>query len=78
MVKLKTLAEKQEIRYRLIYIAFGALVVIPIAAFSLLAFGVDPSSASGIVATVAASFSAIILGFFATSPKDDIPVIKDD
>ncbi len=77
MAKLKTLAEKQEIRYRLVYIAFAALVIIPIAAFGLLAFGVNPSSASGIVATVAASFSAIVLGFFATSPRDDIQIKED-
>lgn len=68
---LKTLEEKQDIRYRMIYIAFSVMVVIPFTAFGLLTFGIDPASAGGIVSTAVASFSAIIIGFFATSPKDD-------
>ena len=69
--QLKTLGEKQAIRYRMIYIAFGFMMAIPTAAFGLLWLGVDPSSAQGIVSTAIASFSAIIIGFFATTPKDD-------
>ena len=69
--ELKTLGEKQVIRYRMIYIAFGFIMAVPVAAFALLAFGIDPSSAQGIVGTAIASFSAIIVAFFATSPKDD-------
>ena len=72
MAKLKTLGEKQAIRYRMIYIAFGFMMAIPAAAYGLLAFGIDPSSAQGIVSTAVASFSAIIIGFFATTPKDDV------
>ena len=72
MGKLKTLGEKQTIRYRMIYIAFAFMMAIPAAAYVLLAFGIDPSSAQGIVSTAVASFSAIIIGFFATTPKDDV------
>ena len=71
MDKLKTLGQKQAIRYRMIYIAFGFMMAIPATAFILLLVGVDPSSAQGIISTSVASFSAIILGFFATTPKDD-------
>ena len=71
MAKLKTLAEKQEIRYRMVYIAFFGLLAIPATAFTLTGFGIDISSTTGIVSTVAASLSAIVIGFFATAPKDD-------
>ena len=71
MVKLKTLGEKQAIRYRMVYGAFTFMMAIPVAAFALIYLGIDPSSAQGIVGTSAASFSAVIIGFFATSPKDD-------
>ena len=72
MAKLKTLAEKQEIRYRMVYIAFAALLAIPVAAFALAGFGIDVTSTTGIVSTVAASLSAVVVGFFATAPKDDL------
>jgi len=71
-MKVKTLAEKQDIRYKMVYVAFTGLLVIPIAAFGLAAGGIDVTSTTGIVSTVAASMSAIVLGFFATSPKNDL------
>ena len=33
--------------------------------------GVNPSSAAGIFSTSAATLGAIVIGFFATTPKDD-------
>ena len=71
MAKLKTLAEKQQIRYAMVYTAFGALIGILISTFGLLAFGIDPSPAAGIVGAVAGTLGGVIIGFFATSPKDD-------
>ena len=72
--KVKTLGEKQTIRYRMVYVALGTLVTIPAAALGLLAFGIDPSSANGIFSTAAATLGAVVIGFFATSAKDDNPV----
>ena len=71
MAKLKTLAEKQQIRYTMVYMAFGSLIGILIATFGLLSFGIDPSPATGIVGAVAGTLGGVIIGFFATSPKDD-------
>lgn len=71
MAKLKTLGEKQSIRYRMVYAALGTLILIPMVALGLLFVGVDPSSASGIFSTSAVTLGAVVIGFFATSPKDD-------
>lgn len=67
----KTLGEKQQIRYRIVYIALATLVAIPTMALGLLLLGVDPSSASGIFSTSAATLSAIIAAHLATTPKND-------
>lgn len=71
MAKLRTLAEKQDIRYRMVYMAFSALITIPLLALGLLAIGISPAPAAGIFSTAAATLGAVIIGFFATSPKDD-------
>ncbi len=72
MAKLKTLAEKQEIRYRMVYMAFASLLLTPVAAYAMITFGFDPAPATGIIATTAASMGGVIIGFFATAPKDDV------
>jgi len=69
--KVKTLGEKQAIRYRMVYAALGTLIAIPVMALGLLLVGVDPSSANGIFATASATLGVIVVGFFGTSAKDD-------
>lgn len=71
MIKLKTLAEKQSIRYRMVYLAFGALLILPFAAIGVTFIGMDPSSAAGIVATGCATLGAIVIAHFSTTPRDD-------
>lgn len=67
----KTLAEKQKIRYTIVFLAFANIVLMPFMALALLSFGIDPSPAAGIFATAAVTLGAIVIGFFATAPKDD-------
>jgi len=67
----KSLDEKQAIRYRMVYLAFGSLLLIPLLSLGLLLIGVDPSSANSIFSTSSITFGAIIIGFFGTAPKDD-------
>jgi len=67
----KTFTEKQDIRYRMVYIAFGTLVAIPLIALGLLYVGVDPSAASGIFSVSSATLGAIVIGHFSTNIKDD-------
>ena len=66
-----TLVEKQKSRYRMVYIAFGVIVLIPLLALILLLLGIDPSSATGLFGVSSATLSAIVIGHFSTSPKDD-------
>lgn len=66
-----TIAEKQAERRGYIKAAFTFLIIIPAAALAMLIFGVDPSPAATIFATASATFGAIIIGHFATSPKED-------
>ena len=70
----KTFTEKQTIRYRMVYLAFGTLIAIPVLAMGLLLIGIDPSSASGLFGTASATLGAIVIGHFATSPGDDVDV----
>lgn len=67
----KTFTEKEVIRYNMVYLAFGTLIIIPLMAIGLILVGVDPSSASGIFGVSAATLGAIVVGFFATSIKRD-------
>ena len=75
MGKPKTFAEKQAIRYNMIYLAFGTLIAIPLLALLLLVIGIDPAPASAIFSTAAITLGGIVVGFFATAIKDDK---KDD
>jgi len=71
MAKLLTLAEKQESRRNYVKASFVLMILIPVVTMGLVTIGIDPSSASGIIATASATFSAVIVGHMATSPKDD-------
>lgn len=71
MAKLKTLAEKQEIRYKMVYAAFAVIIAIPVAAIILAGFGIDISSTTSVIGTTSATLSAIVIAHMATSPKDD-------
>ena len=66
-----TAAEKLKERRGYIKAAFVFMIVIPTIALGLLLFGIDPSSAGAIFATSSATFSAIIIAHYATTPKDD-------
>ncbi len=63
--------EKLEERRGYVKAAFVFMILIPSVALGLLVFGIDPSPAGAIFATASATFSAIVIGHFATSPKDD-------
>jgi hypothetical protein len=65
-----TLHDKHIMRNRLVYIAFAFMVIVPIASIGLLLLGISPAPAASIFATASATFGAIIIGHFATSPKD--------
>ena len=71
MSKLKTLADKQAIRYRMVYAALATLIVIPVAALLLLYVGIDASSTEGLFSISSATLGAIVIGHFSTSIKDD-------
>lgn len=71
MAKLKTLAEKQAIRYKIVYVAFVTIISIPVAAIVLAGFGIDISSTTSVIGTTSATLSAIVMTHMATSPKDD-------
>jgi len=66
---MTTLNDKIQARRRYVAAAFAMMCIIPAASLGLLLYGVDPSPAAGIFATSAATFSALIIGNFATTPK---------
>ena len=66
-----TLKEKYEARQRYVKGAFAFMVGIPIASLGLLAYGISPEPASTIFATSSSTFAALILGHFATTPKNN-------
>lgn len=66
-----TLNDKLKARRVYVFAAFIMMCVIPAASLGLLLLDVDPSPASGIFATSAATFSALIMAHFATTPKGD-------
>lgn len=65
-----SIQEKLEERRGYVKAAFAFMVLIPTTALGLLMFGIDPSPASAIFATASATFSALIIGHFSTTPKD--------
>lgn len=66
-----TVIEKLNERRGYVKAAFIFMVLIPTSALIVTMFGIDVSTISGIFATASATFSAIIIGHFATTPKDD-------
>jgi len=64
------ISEKLENRKVYVRLAFAFMMLIPVGALGLILLGVDPSPAEGIFATSAATFSAIIIAHFATTPKE--------
>lgn len=66
-----TLQEKQQLRRDYVKASFVFMIGIPVTALGLIMFGIDPSPASAIFATASATFSAVIIGHFATTPKED-------
>ena len=71
-----TIADKMVERRKYVKAAFAFMVTIPAVALGLLVFGIDPSPAATIFATASATFSAIIVGHFATTPKNDGEIIE--
>ena len=65
-----TITEKLNERRGYVKAAFTFLVMIPVSAVVLLITGIDPSPMSTIFSTSAATFSALIIGHFATTPKE--------
>ena len=65
-----TIEDKLNERRAYVKAAFAFMAIIPLIALALLYFGIDPSPASAIFSTSAATFSAVIIAHFATTPKD--------
>lgn len=65
-----TIEEKLKERRSYVKASFAFMVILPLVAMGTLFFGIDPSSVSAIFATASATFSAIIVGHMATSPKE--------
>jgi hypothetical protein len=65
-----TVEEKLSLRRKYVLAAFIMMCAIPLLSMLMLWFGVDPSPANGIFSTSAATFSALIIAHFATTPKE--------
>ena len=66
-----TAVEKLSERRGYIKAAFTFMVLIPVCALVMLMTGIDPSPANVIFSTSSATFGSLIIGHFATTPKDD-------
>jgi hypothetical protein len=65
-----TIEDKLKERRRYVLASFLMMCIMPLSAVGLKLYGISVSDLSGIIGTASATFSALIIGHFATTPKN--------